>query len=112
MQELIKKWRKESDDNYAQETMADAMDSEFFKDCVVAHNAKAKVYEMCANELEAALKTKEEKFTSTNKARQASETYAQIAARMRELASEPCEKGFVPISPETLNEWARQLLPC
>ena len=40
------------------------------------------------------------------------EDSSQIAARMRELASEPCEKGFVPISPETLNEWARQLLPC
>ena len=50
--------------------------------------------------------------TAANTARQASDTYAQIAARMRELASEPCKAGFVPISTETLNEWARQLLPC
>jgi hypothetical protein len=40
------------------------------------------------------------------------EDSSQIAARMRELASEPCKAGFVPISTETLNEWARQLLPC
>ena len=49
---------------------------------------------------------------AANTARQAPEAYAQIAARMRELASEPCKAGFVPISTETLNEWARQLLPC
>ena len=50
--------------------------------------------------------------TAANTARQAPETFAQIAAQMRELASDPCRAGFVPISTETLNGWARQLLPC
>jgi hypothetical protein len=48
----------------------------------------------------------------TQQSKAGSEDYAQIAARMRELASEPCKAGFVPISTETLNEWAQQLLPC
>ena len=41
-----------------------------------------------------------------------SEDFAKISARMLELAADPCRDGYVPMSPETLREWAQKLLPC
>ena len=40
------------------------------------------------------------------------EDFAKISARMLELAADPCRDGYVPMSPETLREWAQKLLPC
>lgn len=42
--------------------------------------------------------------------KQTTEDSAQISARMLELAADPCREGYVPISPETLREWAQKLM--
>ncbi len=50
--------------------------------------------------------------TSAQQSKAGSEDCAQISARMLELAADPCRDGYVPMSPETLREWAQKLLPC
>ena len=66
MKDLVLKWRELSDENFCDETMADAMDMDA---CADAHSIKGEVYKQCADELEAALKSAELAQLSHNNSR-------------------------------------------
>ncbi len=107
MQKLVEKWRKLSDDNYANETMADGMDPEFFKECIISHGAKAKVYEECANELDAALKTVEGQklYTNTGSPKLPDnfmEGWESVWNLLNDYASGECKKRFSGTDPNAV----------